>query len=443
MKLHDPYAIILKDLGTINGQYHEEHLIGILQQQQSYVKKLRKAYRQSPCHVDFSDAGMRRAYMLAYYPYYIDPIYEVLESLEPKDRKKTFERQLLQVCFVGAGPAPEAVGLAAFIRDHCKQVKEINIHLLDLYSEPWERELNLTLQQFIPAYWPGGQACARTWPFDLCRPINLLDADFYRMVGDSHVIIMQNCLNDTIHAPDHLLKNVLDFYRLTASDSLFVTLDLNFDGVRDFIRETETGIRAGLGKVIQAAESEAAQVTPNITWHDPLDELFTGEDGLIARKYTRFYQSVWRKLTSAEPPRIPVIAPPVRVAPKPPLPKPAAAPPPAPIFVPPPITPVKQPPAPAPPAYTPPVRQPSAAPQPVASVLPAAVPSAPFADLEPETPALPRASKTPSSSAPARRAPKKKSGAGCVRALLIVLIIVFTCIIVSSAVAFVVLYQLY
>ena len=80
MEQHDPYGPMLAELSDVNDADSDELLRDSLRQSQEYVRRLRQAYRNSPSNVDFSCEHTRAAYLLAYYPHYIEVLYKILSA---------------------------------------------------------------------------------------------------------------------------------------------------------------------------------------------------------------------------------------------------------------------------------------------------------------------------------------------------------------------------
>src|SRR5215207_2728027 len=110
MNLHDPYTLMLEALSEIMDFDSEELVREGLRYSQEHVKKLRTAYRSSPCKVNYDSAQLRAAYLFAYYPHYVEVLYHVLREL-PTEWLEYLYKPTLKACFLGSGPAPEILGL--------------------------------------------------------------------------------------------------------------------------------------------------------------------------------------------------------------------------------------------------------------------------------------------------------------------------------------------
>jgi hypothetical protein len=102
-----------------------------LQSLQPDVKRLRSSFRTNHVSVDYSNYNTQAAYLLAYYPHYVEMTHRALESLQQKDpslMQLVFDKKHLKVCLFCAGAAPEALGLLSFIKQFYPAVKSIVIY---------------------------------------------------------------------------------------------------------------------------------------------------------------------------------------------------------------------------------------------------------------------------------------------------------------------------
>ena len=121
MRQHHPYQRVTQGLGMPTRSGEQQ---GWLKQRRPHICRLRDAYRRRR-PVDYNDPDLQEAYLLAYYPHYIELLFEVLASLENDCQAQLNRNEDLHACFFGAGPAPELVGLAAYCDEHCESVKTI------------------------------------------------------------------------------------------------------------------------------------------------------------------------------------------------------------------------------------------------------------------------------------------------------------------------------
>jgi hypothetical protein len=300
MRQHDPYGPMLEELRRINDADTDELFHDSLHQAQQYVTNLRIAYEDSPSNVDFSCPHTRAAYLLAYYPNLIEPLYEILCGLSPEVVHHVFGREKVRGLFLGAGPAPEVIGWIAFLNDYVPEVRIATAYLLDKYIHGWRTGQEITRYHLAPNYWLHGQIAIMPMEFDFLAPETLTNPFVQRSIQISDLVVMQNCLNDQLgncQAVMIMLQNV--FTQITPG-TLFVVSDINYNTIRDTIREFSDFVaRSGLGEVLLPVQDQAIRIRPHIEVPQVLLEHLLTRDAqrrLIPRKYTYFYSAVYRRI---------------------------------------------------------------------------------------------------------------------------------------------------
>ncbi len=288
MEMHDPYGPLLAGLEINLDDCRESlHLI------QPYVKKLRKAYEEQPAIVDYSCPYTRKAYLLAYYPHYIEPLYWLLDSLRCDELEEMFSKKHLRGCFFGAGPAPEVIGWISFLDRYFPGVEYAIAYLLDKYTESWYGGQNITRECLAPGYWPGRRLIFKPLEYDLREPARVPNPDVERALQRSNLFVMQNCLNDLPDDPEQIMQMVLEQFFQFPEGSLFILIDLLYANVRQLMLKLEEEItRRGLGVVLRSVRKGKVELRSNIQIpHVILEELLVGKDGLKRRKSTKFFAS--------------------------------------------------------------------------------------------------------------------------------------------------------
>ncbi len=297
---------MLDHLRAINDLSDDDIFFESLRQLQPYVTNLRYQYSQSPSHVDFSCRHTRAAYLLAYYPHYIEPIYETLSQFY--EVLSVINQPQLRVCFIGAGPAPEALGLAAFVNKNCDQTNAITGYLLDKFVDGWRLGQEITQYHLVPQYLKHRPFVFRPVEFDFLDESCLNDPFTDRAINHSHLFIMQNCLNDQLDNPDEAREMVLRIFKSAPLGAIFVVCDLKFDEVRDLIESIQGVIETEeIGTVLLAVDQYPRKITSSITAPNILvllDHLLIGdpEKKLIPRKSTWYYSAIFQR---TEPNEIP------------------------------------------------------------------------------------------------------------------------------------------
>ncbi|GAP05495.1 hypothetical protein ATHL_00328 [Anaerolinea thermolimosa] len=292
---HDPYTYLLDELRIRNDAEDEETFADALHRLQPYVTRLRESYDASPSRVDFSCEHTRAAYMLVYYPHYIEPLYQILCAL-PQDVIQTcFNGEKVRAAFLGAGPVPEALGWVAFLNEYAPQARVALANLLDWHVHAWRIGQEITAYALAPYYWPRGKTLLQPFEFDLLNPAALEQPRLQQAIRRSSLIVMQNCLNDLLHAREAVLETFQRILDLAESPTLVVVCDLYFPGVCDLMAEMLAAMtQCHWGEVVfplQYREVTSCIPPEVITRH-----LLTGDRTrrLIPRKHTRFYAlAVW------------------------------------------------------------------------------------------------------------------------------------------------------
>ena len=134
-----PEDILVEIFESIKGEnnLHDVRKISnYLKNLKSNLKVLRSAYRRKGrVIIDYKETKNQEAYLLAYFPHYTVPIFEVLEYIIKNHPSLNIPQNL---CLIGAGPAPEIMGFLKFINDKFKShehTNKINIELFDIVSE--------------------------------------------------------------------------------------------------------------------------------------------------------------------------------------------------------------------------------------------------------------------------------------------------------------------
>lgn len=298
MNPHDPYGPMLLELSDANDADTEDLFRESLRQTQPYVRDLRIAYSQSPSSVDFSCRHLRAAYLLAYYPHYIETIYHIFEDLDQDEVIQHFSKPKVRACFLGAGPAPEGLGWIAYLRDHVPEAECAIAYLLDLYVDGWRIGQEITRYHLAPIYWPNGRLITKPLIYDYRAADDEIDPFIGRTFQISDLFVMQNCLNDHLDRGDLVLENFLSIFRQASPGAIFVIADLNFDNIRNLMRRIEANVLENrIGRVLLSTEDQCAEFRSRIMYPPIIEEcLLTGENRLRPKCLTRYYASVLQRV---------------------------------------------------------------------------------------------------------------------------------------------------
>ncbi|MCL5997764.1 MAG: hypothetical protein M1546_17170 [Chloroflexi bacterium] len=302
MKKHNPYGPIMAELFMVNDMDDDESIRAKLRATQSRVKLLRDGYYASPSNIDYSSPYNRAAYLLAYYPHHIETIYHVLTELPKSIIESCLNKEKLRAVFLGAGPGPEVVGLAAYLNDYCPDVSNVVAYLFDKHADGWHKGQEITRYHLVPQYWPGRTLVTVPIGYDLLdppEPSNEPDSSYAQIAHPlvtADLLVMQNCLNDQLGSANTLLPSLKTITDLLKPGAIAIVIDLYFDGVKALMLRIEeqiiaTGNYAQLLTARNGFHQFQSQIdVPQVI----LDELLTGEDKLKPRRNTKYYVSAFQ-----------------------------------------------------------------------------------------------------------------------------------------------------
>lgn len=311
-ELNNLYHLIIENLIDLNRlQGKSLSIKSYLQSLQPDVKRLRSSFHTNHVSVDYSNYNTQAAYLLAYYPHYVEMTYRVLESLQEKDpslMQLVFDKKHLKVCLFCAGAAPEALGLLSFLRQFYPEVKSIVIYSYDLYSDTWRISQDIT-KNII-------NNCFKDYHFALLShhlDINQIDS-FFSIVSnikDSSIFMFQNCLNEfgendkdlkTIlenmkflseNMPSHSFMFINDLRLYTQVNRIIDSIisiinDLNKTNFDDYNEQAFL-----INKSMEETFKSSIAISDNVTKY-----LLTGANNLIPRKIINYnYLSVYKIFT--------------------------------------------------------------------------------------------------------------------------------------------------
>jgi len=305
---HDPFRIILKGCLTQCGiqvnveedrifdhdrdcRYEcpciepDESIIALFESFKPFIRCLRQKYKGEGVCVDYADKNFRRAYMLAYYPYYISPVCQTLtvcnyhELIGPKAD--------LYTCCFGGGPLPELIGIAKYVNSFLKEMWMIDCTVFDLNKE-WQEERELYTLHLAGHYYDGlinlHDKIIDLWSEELPSP---------EEVANSDLVLFQNCFNDCPPQKyDVLKKNIATIWEKMLVNSTMIIIDLAYGSVVNLMREIEAMINNLRGEIVKP-----------VTFNDtPLEictllngRLFDGSDGLIPKYHCNYWSLVMGK----------------------------------------------------------------------------------------------------------------------------------------------------
>ena len=114
------------------------------------IAKLRRCYKANTPESAYGNSSARQAYMLAYYPYYIQPAMKIFSEIILKEPKIAAANEL-NLSFMAGGPCSEAIGVTEALQRNGKKCP-VNITILDR-ELGWKDQHDLT-QRLCQHYQP-------------------------------------------------------------------------------------------------------------------------------------------------------------------------------------------------------------------------------------------------------------------------------------------------
>jgi len=277
------YNLILNGLYSSYNLKSEREKINFLNSLQPYVTSLRSSFRNRQIDVDYRDKNLQAAYLIAYYPSYVEMTYEVLNR-HGKD-VLCAQNNILNVCLFGAGAAPEAIAIINFINENALEIEELNIYAYDIFASTWNFSINLAKKFIIPHLWQSKNFNINIFDLDLCEPDSLKNIN--QQIKNSNLFIFQNCLNE-LNKQDIAIANINYLVENIPRASRLIIADLVYDSV--------TNIKLHIEKKLEELSYNLdfrSNIKEEIRLQIPLpnairQHLLISVNGLIPRTKVRF-----------------------------------------------------------------------------------------------------------------------------------------------------------
>lgn len=298
--MHKIYDSILR---AISKQDRVQDLESYLQSLQPYVGNLREAYRSYVVSIDYSNFNIQVAYLLAYYPLYVEMTYKILRELF-QNNYPSFDLQTrkLQACFLGGGPVPEAVALSIYLREIGFQVETIVAQTFDIAASAWSRSREIS-KDLVSELSPEIQFFVHGHQMNLCRRGVLTQCR--DIIETSNLFIVQNCLNEFAGTPQIFVENINFLVQEMPVGSILILADLNqYAAVNNLIRRVESCLlkQSGL-QVIRSHDKGDCYLSTNLELPTVITRnLLTGANNLKPRKRVNFNYLAIQKLPIAVQP---------------------------------------------------------------------------------------------------------------------------------------------
>jgi hypothetical protein len=282
--LNKLYDLILEGLYSSYQIKSEDAKKAFLDSLKPYVTELRTNFKNKQIKVDYRDKNVQAAYLIAYYPSYVEMTYEVLNRHGIKVLPS--KNRILNVCLFGAGASPEAIALLNFINQNSLDIDEVNIYAYDIFASTWNFSLDLARKFIVPHFWQSRKFQLTSLNLDLCE-----HGVFERIstqIKNSNLFIFQNCLNE-LNDENIAIKNIKYLAKNINQGSRLIIADLfGHPAVKRIKPKIEQNLQdlSDL-KFFEANNQHEIRLTISL----PLilkQNLLSGTDGLIPRSVVKF-----------------------------------------------------------------------------------------------------------------------------------------------------------
>ena len=255
------------------------------------VIELRKSYASNVCTPLYHREEIRKAYMFAYYPYYIQPVYEVVTRiLRFKKMSPALEHNPINITYLAGGPCPELYGTIKALKEIGLD-NDIDAQIYDI-EEGWRNLQNITLDLCKDCY---GKNISLKF-FSGYDALNVENQNLN--LGTENILFMQNYLSHVRDVDEFLesFKNIL-----AQNISTIIILDLNYDATAFILDKICSSYFKRKNNLSTVEKHIPYEYSPLVEEHpNPsagIKKIFTYEiDGITyPKKYTKYYYAVLRK----------------------------------------------------------------------------------------------------------------------------------------------------
>ncbi len=239
-KLNKLYDLILEGLYSAYGITSESERKEFLSGLKPHIRDLRESFQNKQVRVDYSNKNIQAAYLIAYYPSYVEMTYEVLNRHGVEDL--SFKNKKLNVCLFGAGAAPEAIALLNFITtNNLNNIEVVVIHAYDIFASTWKFSLDLIQKFIVPHFWESKEFKLIGRDLDLCKQDGF--KDIRQEIHNSNLFIFQNCLNE-LNDRNTAIENINYLAQNLPQESTLIVADLSgFRVVMDARSQIEKNLK--------------------------------------------------------------------------------------------------------------------------------------------------------------------------------------------------------
>ena len=279
---HDPYAHILNLLLEKNEFTDLETLL------ESYADGLNTlihGFNQSTLQIneEYNDNAIQEAYLLYYYPYYIETVYRELLQLDKKYLEDSFSHHL-GICFYGCGAAPEYMGTLKLVSSKLDKYRYLSVYFFD--KNEWDTTRESCINRISPHYCENDSLniTSKTNHLDLLSLKNGNNVQKYPEIRSSKIHIFQNCMRDLIQFSedeDDVLWVLHNIFSTLQAGSILLITEMYYPKTKLYLnRFAEFIEKRGVGIILQPV-SEIREYRPDFIKPKEIRSFFkknTGRD---------------------------------------------------------------------------------------------------------------------------------------------------------------------
>ncbi len=299
-----PEDILVEIFESIKGEnnLHDVRKISnYLKNLKNNLKVLRSAYRRKGrVIIDYKDKKNQEVYLIAYFPIYTVPIFEVLEYIIKNDPSLNIPQNL---CLIGAGPAPEIMGFLKFINNQFKSYEHsinINIELIEIASE-WDYARTILKRIYARKKIRRKFSLSKLkiYKKDISKKISNSSVLLrrYRENQYKRVVVIQNIINE-IEQQSHevFIENVIKCYDNLVPGSFLILIDFQYSIILNVTNKLETRLKKDVIKSFGLPgykESWPVIILPEIIENNLFD--YDYDSGLKPRRKVVYGSSIFYK----------------------------------------------------------------------------------------------------------------------------------------------------
>ncbi|MBQ7476003.1 MAG: hypothetical protein IJT06_01250 [Selenomonadaceae bacterium] len=272
------------------------------------VIELRNSYASNVCKPLYQREEIRKAYMFSYYPYYVQPVYEIISNVLRTEwgecmleywgeRAIGFDSEDLgavcpiELTYIAGGPCPELYGTVKALKDIGLD-NDIYAQIYDI-EEGWRDLQNITLDLCKDCY---GKNISLTFSSEY----NALDSSKQELEHGYGILFIQNYLSHVVDTE----KFMRSFESLLNSNRFgeVIILDLNYNATRNIFERICDKDFLSKHRLYTILKHTPDDGDPIQAIHEQpsrgIQKIFNSELDIITypKKYTKYYYLAFGKL---------------------------------------------------------------------------------------------------------------------------------------------------